>query len=61
MNPIVHAAATGAIDHLAAQWYVPVFAGPIMVVAHIACIVTLLQTKRDWPGSVAAVGRTAGN
>lgn len=40
-----HAAHTGAIDHLATQWYVPVFAGPIMVVAHVACIVTLLQTR----------------
>ena len=44
-----HAARTGAIDHLAVQWYVPVFAGPIMVVAHIACIATLIYTKRDWP------------
>jgi hypothetical protein len=42
-----HAAHTGAIDHLAAQWYVPVFAGPIMIVAHVACIATLLQTKHD--------------
>jgi hypothetical protein len=41
-----HAAHTGAIDHLAAQWYVPVFAGPVMVVAHVACIATLLKTNR---------------
>ena len=44
-----HAAQTGAIDHLAAQWYVPVFAGPVMVVAHVACIATLLQTRPDRP------------
>jgi hypothetical protein len=40
-----HAAATGAISHLAAQWYVPVFAGPIMVVSHAACLVTLLRAR----------------
>ncbi len=42
-----HAARTGAIDHLAAQWYVPVFAGPVMVVSHIACLVALLRDPRD--------------
>jgi hypothetical protein len=41
-----HAVRTGAIAHLAAQWYVPVFAGPIMVVSHAACLVTLLRTRR---------------
>jgi hypothetical protein len=41
-----HAAQTGAIAHLAAQWYVPVLAGPIMVVSHVACLVTLVQTRR---------------
>ncbi len=40
-----HAAQTGAITHLATQWYVPVFAGPVMVVAHVACIITLLRTR----------------
>jgi hypothetical protein len=40
-----HAARTGAIGHLATQWYVPVFAGPVMVVSHVACIVTLLQSR----------------
>lgn len=40
-----HAAATGAMSHLAAQWYVPVFAGPIMVVSHAACLVTLLGSR----------------
>jgi hypothetical protein len=38
-----HAAATGAISHMAAQWYVPVFAGPPMVVGHVACFVLLLR------------------
>jgi hypothetical protein len=41
-----HAAHTGATSHLAAQWYVPVFAGPIMVVSHVACIATLVQSSR---------------
>lgn len=40
-----HAAHTGAIAHLAAQWYVPVFAGPVMVVSHVACLATLLGTR----------------
>jgi hypothetical protein len=40
-----HAATTGAIAHLATQWYVPVFAGPVMVVAHAACIATLLDSR----------------
>jgi hypothetical protein len=40
-----HAAATSAMGHLAAQWYVPVFAGPIMVVSHAACLVTLLGSR----------------
>jgi hypothetical protein len=38
-----HAAATGAITHLAAQWYVPVFAGPVLVVCHVACFILLLR------------------
>ncbi len=46
-----HAAQTGAIAHLATQWYVPVFAGPVMVVAHVACIATLLQSKPEHLGS----------
>ena len=36
-----HAVHTGAIDHLATQWYVPVFAGPVMAVAHLGCLRTL--------------------
>jgi len=41
-----HAAHTGAVAHLAAQWYVPVLAGPLMVVAHGACLTTLLRSRR---------------
>lgn len=59
-----HAARTGAIGHLATQWYVPVFAGPIMVVSHIACIVTLLQSRpgrptgwEEGPSSRGGIGR----
>ena len=38
-----HAASTGAISHMAAQWYVPVFAGPPLVISHVACIVLLVR------------------
>src|SRR5687768_5297935 len=38
-----HAAATGAISHMAAQWYVPVFAGPPLVVCHAACFILLIR------------------
>jgi hypothetical protein len=41
-----HAAATGAISHMAAQWYVPVFAGPPLVISHVACIVLLVGRGR---------------
>jgi hypothetical protein len=41
-----HAAATGAISHLAAQWYVPVFAGPPLVICHVACFILLLRGRR---------------
>ena len=40
-----HAAMTGASAHLAAQWYVPVFAGPVMMVSHVAGLMTLLRTR----------------
>ena len=40
-----HAAATGAIAHMAAQWYVPVFAGPILVICHVACFVLLWRGR----------------
>jgi hypothetical protein len=42
-----HAAATGAISHLAAQWYVPVFAGPMLVICHVACFILLVQSRRS--------------
>lgn len=40
-----HAAATGAISHMAAQWYVPVFAGPTLVICHVACFVLLVRGR----------------
>jgi len=40
-----HAAATGAITHLATQWYVPVFAGPVLVICHAACFILLLRGR----------------
>jgi hypothetical protein len=42
-----HAAATGAITHMAAQWYVPVFAGPILVICHVACFILLVRGRRS--------------
>jgi len=38
-----HAASVGAISHLATQWYVPVFAGPPLVVCHVASLVLLVR------------------
>jgi hypothetical protein len=40
-----HAASTGAISHMAAQWYVPVFAGPPMVIGHVACFILLIRGR----------------
>jgi hypothetical protein len=40
-----HAAATGAISHMAAQWYVPVFAGPPLVICHVACLILLVRGR----------------
>jgi hypothetical protein len=42
-----HAASVGAISHLAAQWYVPVFAGPIMLVSHLASLTLLIQGRAE--------------
>jgi hypothetical protein len=42
-----HAATTGAISHMAAQWYVPVFAGPPLVICHVACFFLLIRGDRD--------------
>jgi hypothetical protein len=41
-----HAARTGAISHMAAQWYVPVFAGPPLVICHVVCFVLLFRGDR---------------
>jgi hypothetical protein len=38
-----HAAASGAADHLNAQWYVPVFAGPVMVISHVLSFILLFR------------------
>ena len=35
----------GVTDHLAAQWYIPTFIGPFMIVAHVACLSTLLSRR----------------
>ena len=40
-----HAAATGAISHMAAQWYVPVFVGPPIVIGHVACFILLMRGR----------------
>jgi hypothetical protein len=41
-----HAQLAGAASHMAAQWYVPVFAGPIMVVAHVGCFLALVRERK---------------
>ena len=46
-----HAASTGAISHMAAQWYVPVFAGPPLVICHVACFILLIGDRKDRPSS----------
>jgi hypothetical protein len=42
-----HAASTGAISHMAAQWYVPVLAGPPLVICHVACLILLVRRERS--------------
>ena len=42
-----HAASTGAITHLATQWYVPVFAGPPLVICHVVCFILLVRGRGD--------------
>jgi hypothetical protein len=49
-----HAASTGAITHLAAQWYVPVFAGPPLVICHVVCWVLLVRG----PGATTLSGQS---
>jgi hypothetical protein len=46
-----HALHAGALPHLAAQWYVPVFAGPVMIVSHAACLAELLGGRRAAAGA----------
>ena len=40
-----HAVSTGAISHLATQWYVPVFAGPPLVICHVVCFILLVRGR----------------
>ena len=35
----------GVTDHLAAQWFIPAFVGPFMIVAHVACLAALLGSR----------------
>ena len=44
-----HAIQTGAMPHLHAQYFVPAFCGPIMLLAHVMCLTTLLRTRRGKP------------
>jgi hypothetical protein len=51
-----HAASVGAITHLAAQWYVPVFAGPPLAICHVACFILLVRGRNGGQrGSAGAV------
>jgi hypothetical protein len=40
-----HAASVGAIANMAAQWYVPVFAGPPLVICHAVCFFLLFRSR----------------
>ena len=40
-----HAASSRAISHMAAQWYVPVFAGPPLVISLVACFILLARGR----------------
>jgi hypothetical protein len=40
-----HAASLGAISNMATQWYVPVFAGPPLVICHVACWILLFRGR----------------
>ena len=39
----------GVTDNLAAQWYIPAFMGPFMIVAHVGCHAVLLEKKAPKP------------
>jgi hypothetical protein len=53
-----HAASTGAIAHLGAQWYVPVFAGPPLVISHVLAFVLLVRGRH--PGTPPLDERESG-
>lgn len=40
-----HAATLGALSHLAAQWYVPVFEGPPLAICHVVCFILLVRGR----------------
>lgn len=37
----------GVSDHLAAQWFIPAVVGPLVIVAHVGCLLVLLQSRRQ--------------
>lgn len=39
----------GVDDHLTAQWYIPALFGPLLIVAHIACLAVLLRARVSIP------------
>lgn len=47
----------GAADHLAAQWYIPAFIGPLMIVAHVACLAALIRSRSP---TIATVNQIVG-
>jgi hypothetical protein len=51
-----HAASTGAISHLATQWYVPVFAGPPLVICHVLCFVLLIRGEEVTDSTAQSLG-----
>ena len=40
----------GVANHLAAQWFVPALVGPLMIVAHVACLAALIQSRAQSQG-----------
>ncbi len=36
----------GVTDYVAAQWHVPAFVGPFIIVAHAACLAALVRWER---------------
>lgn len=35
----------GVPEHLTAQWYIPAFIGPFLIVSHVACLTVLLKAR----------------